>query len=302
MATSSRIGLDIGGTKIEGVSLDSAGNVEASAIVPTRHGNEGLLGAAEDVICSLAAQTRKSIVEFSGVGAGVPGQVDSANGVVRYSYNTGVRDLALGPLLSEQLGIPVAVENDVTAAAVGAAHLMNATGLVAYLNLGTGLSAGIVIDGDPVRGALGYSGEIGHLAIDSRRRKCPCGQRGCLETIASGSALKRYWPAGGEHPGRMLLAAVDAGDAAAAEAYELLVEGTVEAIRILGFTLNPGSLIIGGGLRLIGEPFLTEVHYRVTQLESESEFLAALELGDRTRVLPAESPAASVGAALIARA
>lgn len=302
MASSSRIGLDIGGTKIEGVSLDSAGNVEASAIVPTRHGNEGLLGAAEDVICSLAAQTRRSIVEFSGVGAGVPGQVDSAKGIVRYSYNTGVRDLALGPVLSERIGIPVAVENDVTAAAVGAAHLMNATGLVAYLNLGTGLSAGIVIDGDPVRGALGYSGEIGHLAIDGRRRECPCGQLGCLETIASGSALKRYWPAGGEHPGRTLLAAVDAGDAAAAEAYELLVEGTVESIRILGFTLNPGTLIIGGGLRLIGESFLTEVHNRVTQLESESEFLAALELSDRTRVLPAESPAASVGAALIARA
>ncbi len=295
------VGMDIGGTKTAALVLDGAGRIGASVHLPTERGDEGVLRTAERALAVLAERTGCRVADFAGVGVGVPGQVDRERGEVRHAYNIEEEALALAPLLSARAGTAVSVDNDVTAAAVGAAHLLGLRGSVAYLNLGTGLAAGIVLDGAPWRGAHGLAGEIGHLPIDERGRPCPCGQRGCLETVASGSALTRYWPAGGEHPGRRIRDAVAQGDPVAREALDLLVGGAAAAIRVLGLTLAPDAVVIGGGLRKIGAPLVDGIRERLDAWADASPLLAELRLGARSRGLPDGSPAATVGAALAPR-
>lgn len=295
------IGIDIGGTKTAAAVIDDQGIPIAATQVPSGQGNDGVLQTAEQVILALAKETGCEPGDFAGVGIGVPGQVDSTAGVVRFAYNLGVTSLALGPLLSERTGLQASVENDVTAAAVGAAHLMSLQGCLAYLNLGTGLSAGIVIDGSPLRGAHGLAGEIGHLAVDPRNRPCACGQRGCLETVASGSALKKYWPEAGEHPGWVLAQEAANGDPRAIEALDLLIEGAAGAIRALGVTIAPDVVVIGGGLRKVGDPLIDGIRNRLAGWQNESAFLQGFGLADRILVLPEDMPAATVGAALAPR-
>ncbi|KAM9863402.1 ROK family protein [Leucobacter sp. BZR 635] len=298
MITAPRIGLDIGGTKIEGIALDAAGEIIARQVVPTVPGPESVLQSTRGLVDTLAAAAGLPLTEFAGVGIGIPGQVDRASGTVRNAYNMGLSELALGEELAARVGIPVSLDNDVTAAAIGAAHIMQLGGTVAYVNLGTGLAAGTTIDGVPVRGTDGYAGEIGHLAVDPRQRACLCGQFGCLETVASGSALKTHWPAGGAHPGRTLLAAVAAGDSDAKQALDYLIDGAAQAVRVLGLAVNPGTIVIGGGLRLIGEPLFAGVRDTLTGWARASEFIAALRLAERVQVLPEGSPAAAIGAAI----
>ncbi|MCW2289672.1 ROK family protein [Leucobacter luti] len=298
MSEALRIGMDIGGSKTAAVALDLSGAVVASTQLLTERGPDGVLDTAEHAIRELARLTARSAREFASVGIGIPGQIDRELGVVRNAYNIDVARLALAELLSERTGLTVTLDNDVTAAAIGAAHLMGLSGTVAYLNLGTGLSAGFVVDGAPLRGSHGVAGEIGHLAVDRLERPCPCGQRGCLETVASGSALKTYWPAGGDHPGRILLSAIAAGDAEARTAFEYLVRGAANCVRLLVLALDPHTVVIGGGLRLLGDPLLDGIRTTLDEWSAASPFLTELQLGERVQVLPEDSSAAAVGAAL----
>lgn len=292
------VGLDIGGSKIEGVLLDDSGAVASRARREIVRGEEGVLATAMNVLADLERDSRRGIATFDTVGVGVPGQVDASTGTVRHAHNLGVDEMALGPQLSERAGLPVSVENDVTAAAIGANHLMGLTGTIAYLNLGTGLAAGIVVDGKPIRGVNGYAGELGHLAIDPLQRPCLCGQLGCLETVASASALARFWPEGGDQPSRALLAAVERGEPAASAALDNLVTGTATAVRVLGLTLDPATIVIGGGIRMLGDPLLDGVRHHLDAWGESSPFFAALRLSSRIQVLPEGSQAAAVGAAL----
>lgn len=295
------VGMDIGGTKTAAVVIDEAGNLGAETLLPTEQGNDGVLRSAEEALNVLAEQTGCAVTDFTAAGIGIPGQVDAERGIVRYAYNLSVQSLELAALLRERTGVDVTIENDVTAAAVGAAHLMKLSGSVAYINLGTGLSAGIVVDGKPWRGAQGLAGEVGHLAVDPRGRMCPCGQRGCLETVASGSALKTYWPAGGEHPGWVLADAAASGDSDAKLAFDLLVEGAAATVRAMGVTIAPDTVVIGGGLRKIGAPLIDGIREQLSAWESESPFLSGFALSQRLQVLPEGTPAATVGAALSPR-
>lgn len=293
-----RIGMDIGGTKTEAVALDADGAVIATARIRTSPGADGVVDGAERVVAELAALTGTEARGFASVGIGIPGLIDRERGEVRSAYNLGIERLPLADRLSASTGLPVSLDNDVTAATIGAAHLMRLDGIVAYLNLGTGLAAGFVVDGAPLRGGRGVTGEIGHLPLDPLQRPCPCGQRGCLETVASGSALRAYWPAGGDHPGRSLLAAVDAGDAAAAHAFDRLVDGAAACVRLIALSVDPHTVVIGGGLRLLGTRLIEGIRGTLDGWSAQSPFLASLDLAARVQVLPDDSPAAAVGAAL----
>ncbi|MBP1326965.1 putative NBD/HSP70 family sugar kinase [Leucobacter exalbidus] len=300
MTATMRIGMDIGGTKVEAIALDDDGNIAGHTRTVTVPGTDGILNTAEGIVAELARQTGRAPGDFASIGIGIPGQIDRAEGLVRHAYNIGIESLPLAQLLSERVGIPVTVDNDVTAAAIGAAHLMGLDGSVAYLNLGTGLAAGFVIDGHPLRGAQDVAGEIGHLAIDHLGRPCPCGQFGCLETVASGSALKRFWPGAGEHPGPSLLPAIAAGDAEAQAAFDNLVRGAANSVRLIVLTLDPTTIVIGGGLRQIGAPLFDAIARQLDEWSAQSPFLAPLGLSARVQYLDNDSPAAATGAALAA--
>jgi glucokinase len=292
-----RIGLDIGGTKVEAVAVDADDAVVSSLRRPTGHGAEAVLATAAEAVADLLAGLGHPAVES--VGAGIPGMVDPRTGAVQHAVNLGIDGFPFGRELEDRLGVPVAVENDVNAAALGVSHLLGLRGSLAYLNVGTGLAAGLVTDGVLLRGARGGAGEIGHVPVDPAGLPCPCGQRGCLETMASGAGIARQWRGSGAHAAAEVFRAAEAGDPVAAGIRLRLAEGIAAAVRILVLTNDVDAVVVGGGVSRLGAPLLDDVLAVLATQAATSPFLASLDIPDRVRLLPSDLPAASVGAALL---
>src|SRR5690606_38888869 len=207
-----RLGIDVGATKTQAVAITPAGAVVHEVRLPTALGEEGVLATIGAAIEAVRAATQLDGAGVTSIGIGIPGAVDPVTGRVSHAVNLDVEDLDLAALVAARTALTVRVENDVKAAALGAYHALgDQVRSMAYLNLGTGLAAGLVIDGQLWRGARGIAGEIGHIPV-ADGPECPCGQRGCLELYASGSALARMWPTADPQPVRALFAAADAGD------------------------------------------------------------------------------------------
>ena len=225
----------------------------------------------------------------------------NASGRVSHAVNLGIDDLDLGAELHDRLGLVVHVENDVNAAAFGAFHMVGTRegGSMAYLNLGTGLAAGLVLNGELWRGSRGAAGEIGHIPVDPVGPVCSCGQRGCLEALASGSAVARQWPTEHPRPVEELFEAARGGNDLALDVKQRLVENVASAVRALVLTVDVDVVVIGGGISSLGEPLLGEVRAVLDSRAAMSQFLASLDLADRVRIVPAGFPAAAVGAALL---
>ncbi len=181
-----RVGIDVGGTKAQGVALDPSGNVEATAQRPTPRG-DGSLGALVDTLAELADE----LGECGSLGVGVPGLV-TRHGVLRAAPNLdGVADFEIARLLGERRGTSVYVDNDATCATVAEWQLGAARGSdnMMLVTLGTGIGGGLVANGAILRGMNGFAGEFGHMVVDPDGPRCPCGRRGCWERYASGSGL-----------------------------------------------------------------------------------------------------------------
>jgi glucokinase len=302
-----RIGLDIGATKILGVVMDAEGTVVAQSRQDTRPGPDGILGSATTVLDLLAAE----LAGFDGycalpsqLGIGIPGIVDRGRGAVSHAVNLGLGGdwFPLADRLADRTGATVVVENDLNAATWGA-HVLSGADDLAYLSLGTGLAAGFVLSGTLRRGVHGAAGEIGHVPIDPEGALCSCGQRGCLELSASGSALSAAWPAEGDAPPAVaLFAAAAAGNPAAVTARDRFAAGVADAVRMLGLAVDPAAIIIGGGVAHVGEPLLAAVTAALRAQAATSPFLAALDLAGRLRLLPGRLPVGAIGAALIGNA
>lgn len=297
-----RLGVDIGGTKTDAVALDSSGATVERIRLVTGFGSDAVVETAVAAINGIAAQSGLAPAEFESIGIGIPGMVDSGSGHVRHAVNLGVDALGLGAAVAERLGVGVRVENDVTAAAVGAYHGLALSSSMAYLNVGTGLAAGLVLNGEPWAGAWGAAGEIGHIPVDPDGALCGCGQRGCLETVASGSGVARQWHSDDPYPVRALFVAADSGDAEAAAIRARLAEGIASCLRLLVLTADVETVVIGGGLSRLGEPLLADVRAVLASWAAASPFVASLALAERMRALPDDYPAAAVGAALVGAA
>ena len=300
LAGARAVGLDIGGTKTHGVVLGEDGAVLAEVRESTQSGADGVLATAALVFQALQGEIGAPLT--GRVGVGVPGLVDVERGVLRHAVNLGVdgHDLPLRDLLAEQLGVPVVLENDVNAAALAARALVGSDDVV-YLSVGTGLAAGLVIDGRLRRGEHGAAGEIGHVPVDPAGAECGCGQTGCLETIASGRALARAWPTSDRPPAAALFAAAAAGDPAAVTVRDRFCWGIAHAIRVLALTIDPERIVLGGGVSEVGQPLCDEVVRQLHVLGEGSPFLASLGLADRLSLLPRHYPVAAVGAAILGR-
>lgn len=294
------VGLDIGATKTLGLVVDDAGAILAEVREATEPGAEGVIGTAARVFEALRAATGAELT--GAVGVGIPGLVDTERGSVKHAVNLGVNGdwLHLGDHLSERLGVPVVVENDVNAATRGAVAMSGEDDLV-YLSIGTGLAAGLVLEGRLRRGDHGAAGEVGHIPVDPHGVQCECGQRGCLETIASGSALAAAWPSGDVPPAQALFAAAQSGDVKAIAARDRFAEGVASAVRVLALAVDPRTIVLGGGVAHLGEPLRVAVADALLQQAASSPFLASLDLAGRLRVVPSDYPVAAVGAAMLGR-
>lgn len=299
MSTGMRVGVDIGGTKVEGVVVDDAGVVQHKLRLPTGHGAEEVVESAVAVITGLATAAGIDASSFGSIGVGIPGTVDSETGLVSHALNLGVERLELGTVLSERFGMPVRIENDVNAAALGAFHVLEqpATASIAYLNLGTGLAAGLVLRGELWRGARGAAGEIGHILVDPAGPLDLDGQRGGLEVVASGSGIARQWGSSEENTVTAVLDAADAGDARAVEIRRRLFDGVAASVRILVLTVDVDLVVIGGGLSKLNHRLLDGVQGVIEDWEAQSALIQSLELRNRVRLIPVDAPVAALGAA-----
>jgi predicted NBD/HSP70 family sugar kinase len=298
-------GLDIGGSKIQAVLVDEGGRVIGSGRTDTDAGPDGVVGSVSRVLEELLASGDAAPGGLAAVGVGVPGLVDPRLGVVAHAVNLGLdaAGLALGSHLEQRLGVPVVVENDVNAAAIGAVDLLGASGRdLAYLSIGTGLAAGLVLDGRLRRGHGGAAGEIGHIPVDPAGEVCGCGQRGCLETLASGSALRRQWPAlDGSSVASSLFAAAAAGDERAIAIRDRFAGHLALAVRLLVLAVDVDVVVLGGGVAEVGAPLADAVVRALAEQASASTFLAALDLPSRVVLTSPTEPVAAVGAALLGR-
>jgi glucokinase len=292
------VGLDVGATKTLGVAVAPDGAILAQVREQTRPGAEGIVDTAARVFEALRVATGHPLDGTLGVG--LPGLVDVGRGAVKHAVNLGVNGewLPVRDLISQRLDLPVVVENDVNAAALGARALDHSDDVV-YLSIGTGLAAGVVLGGRLRRGAHGAAGEVGHVSVDPVGAACPCGQRGCLETIASGSALASAWPVTDAHPAAALFGAAARGDAAAVAVRNRFCDGVASAVRVLSLAVDPVSIVIGGGVAHVGEPLRLGVQEALRAQAAGSPFLASLDLAGRVRLVPADYPVAAVGAAML---
>ena len=294
-----RLGVDIGGTKTEAVAVDGTGGIVQRLRLVTGFGHDAVTETAINAITGIADLCGISPAEFTSIGIGIPGVVDALSGRVGHAVNLGLADFDLGTAISDRLGVTVRIDNDVTAAAFGTYQFLRPGASLGYLNLGTGLAAGLVIDGKPWSGARGGAGEIGHIPVDPGGLSCGCGQRGCLETIASGSGIARAWPTDDPYPAKSLFDAADAGDARALEIRTAFVNGVASAVRILILTADVETIVIGGGLSHLGDQLLSSVRGVLAEWSAASPFLASLDLEARVLLMPQGFPAAAVGAALL---
>lgn len=293
------IGIDIGGTSIEAVAVDDDLSIVHRTRNATTKGNTNVVDGVKITVKELLQALRGDEVHVHRIGIGIPGVIDRADGRVRHAVNLGVEDLALGPILASEFDVDVVIDNDVNAAALGATHLLGLKQSTAYLNLGTGMAAGIVVNGTIWQGARGGAGEVGHVSVNADGPLCACGQRGCLETYASGSAISRLWPTPSPYPALDLFSRADAGDERARVVKTNFVETVASAVRMLILAVDVESVVIGGGLSNLADQLYQPVQDVFRRWSTESAFIQSLELGPRTRLLPVGMPAAAVGAALL---
>lgn len=177
------IGVDIGGTQLRAATVGRDGTVLSRQRRGTAAQDEAsLLEALRDVVLELGPDLP--------VGIGIAGLV-TPEGVVRYGPNIGVRDLPLAERLGDATGASIVVANDGSAAALGEQRVGAGRGRqdVLLATIGTGIGGGVVLGGQVLLGARGFAGELGHLVVLAGGRPCPCGNLGCIEAYASGSAI-----------------------------------------------------------------------------------------------------------------
>ena len=262
------LAIDIGGTKFS-LALFEGGRMTARE---TRRTDRA--GGPEWMLAQIAAITREWRFERCGVGFGGP--VDFTNQRVALSTHVeGWRDFPLVPRLADTLRVPVLMDNDANAGALGEAKFGAGRGHLPlfYMTLSTGIGGGIVLaDGTVYRGADSWAGEIGHLTVLPGGPECLCGSRGCLERMCCGLWLEHDYG---------LTAEVLLRDPAFVEKYVVdLARGLKAAIMIL----NPARIVIGGGIAKAGEalfaPLRVEMGRQMTAWSQARVDVVPAELGD----------------------
>lgn len=289
-----RIGVDIGGTKVEAVAIADDLEVLASYRTGVSRGPDGVVAGALEAIGEVA---RKAGGRIESIGLGIPGAV--RGGLVEHARNLDIESLDLGGALTEALGQDVRVCNDVNAAALGAWAVRGGTAeSFAYLNLGTGLAAGLVLDGRLWEGVGGVAGEIGYISSDPDGPDFVEGLPGALEAYASGSGVTAQWGVDGATALDVFTAA-DAGDARASAIRDGVYRGAANAVRVLALAYGTDTVMLGGGITGLGQRLLDGMAAHFDAWAATSPFMASLRLAEITHILEDERPVHAIGAALV---
>ncbi|EOI00115.1 glucokinase [Enterococcus haemoperoxidus ATCC BAA-382] len=309
------IGIDLGGTTIKFAILTTNGDIQQKWSIETNILDEGR-HIVPDIIESI--NHRISLYEmkhedFIGIGMGTPGSVDIKKGTVVGAYNLNwTKKQNVKAQIEEATGIPFVLDNDANVAALGerwkGAGENNPD--VVFITLGTGVGGGIIAEGNLLHGVNGCAGEIGHVTVDPGGFECTCGKRGCLETVSSATGVVRVARhMSEEYAGdSKLKQAIDDGQdvsskdvfdyAKADDPFALMVVDRVcyflgLAIGNVGNTLNPSSVVIGGGVSAAGEFLRSRVQtyfeeFTFPEVRTSTQVKLA-ELGNEAGVIGAAS-------------
>ena len=283
------LGVDVGGSKVLALVVDPQLRVLGRHRVGTRPGAAGIRTSVAEAVDGALAAAGAALRDVVGTGVGVPGVVAPGTGIVSHAVNLGLgrETVDLAGLLADVAPGPVVVENDVNAAAIGVHGADPDAGDVALLSIGTGLAAGLVVDGALHRGSTGVAGEIGHLRVDPQGPLCGCGQRGCLEAVSSGQALAREWPVpSGTSVAHAVWSAADGGSRRAQSLRNRFVGGLAAAVRTLVLSWDVPRVVLAGGVADLGEPLADAVRRRLADEALDADLLQALQLPARVSVLP----------------
>jgi len=242
------IGVDVGGTKTLAAVVAPDGSIEEQLLRPTDVSSEDALLAGLDAVVGELLRGR----EVAALGFGIPSRVDQRAGRAVASVNIPLRDVDFRERMRERHGLPVAIDNDANAAAIGEWHVGAAKGttFVVMLTLGTGVGGGLVLDGRPFRGTTGVGAELGHIVIEADGGlPCGCGGSGHLESYASGGAADRAARElyGEGSSGKELVEKAHDGDPGAVEALARIGRSLGTGIATFVNVFEPEVVVIGGG-------------------------------------------------------
>ncbi len=307
------LGIDLGGSKVLAAVVDSQGRVVSSheSVTPATKGREAVIQCIVDSARGALEQRRVAMSEISAVGIGAAGISNPEAGILFTSPNLpGLREVLLGDIVQEKLGKKTFIINDANAAALGELHYgaaRDARNFI-YITISTGIGGGIVIDGKIYTGAIGIAGEVGHMTIDDNGPICSCGNRGCWEMLASGTALSRearlriskgvktsileYAEGNIENvSAQAIQRAAEKGDKLAKELVAQTGYYVGVGLASLVNMFNPELIVIGGGLSNIGD-MLLEPAFKTAEKRAYKEAFQAVrfaspELGRNSGVIGA---------------
>lgn len=305
------IGIDIGGTSIKGAAVDSTGKIYETYCMPIVKGDsqdkiiEDLINATKEYISSHDLDGK-----INGIGIGIPGTIDSTNGIVTYSANLKWKELHVVEKFEKGINLPVRITNDANAAALGEAVFGAGKKYqnMVMITLGTGVGGGVVIDGKLFEGNLGKGAELGHTTLVYNGLPCGCGRRGCFEQYASATALIRIteekmeqnkdslmWEVKekeGKVNGKVAFTAAKMGDKAANEVVDQYVEYLSEGLLNICNVFRPNCIVLSGGIanqreylvdKVVkycekyeyGYPFAPKTEIKIAELGYESGIIGA---------------------------
>ena len=276
------VGVDVGGTNIRAACVSETGELLERVAEPVESGREAFTAQLLRLIEAVAGR------DTVGVGIGIPGRVDAARGEILSAGYLDISGLELSPLVRQRFGCDARVENDATMALIAEAHARPevSDGLVLMVTVGTGIGGAIVQNGVPWYGG-GVSGQFGHLIVAPDGPRCNCGRRGCVETLSSGTALRRLvMEAGLPNELRVsdLFERAAKGDEAASGVLTRWAAPFQRALGTLTSAFDPRLIIVGGGL---GQAMVSAL----SRLENESTWFGlpveAASLGDDAGVIGA---------------
>lgn len=307
------LGIDLGGTKILTAVVTPEGDMLSSdeTTTPGTGDREALIESLVNSAHRALLQASITVSQVSAIGVGAAGISNPEAGILFTSPNLpGLRNVLLRDIMQERLGRKTFLINDASAAALGEFYFGAARGArnFIYITLSTGIGGGIVIDGKIYTGAIGTAGEVGHMTIDDKGPTCNCGNRGCWETLASGTALAREARRRIEKGVRTSILEYSGGDmdrvtpqaihSAAQQGDRLAKKLIARTGYYVGVGLanlinifNPELIVIGGGLSRIGDmllkPAFKEAEERAFREAFQAVRFAAAGLGGHSAVLGA---------------
>ncbi len=271
------LGIDLGGTNISTGIVDENGNILVKASTPTIKGRD-----AEDILDDMAELSKKLMNELNvtekdieAIGVGLPGMIDKKKGISIYANNLKFNNTNIVEEMQKRIDLPCYIENDANCAAIGENVCGVAYGNenLIYITIGTGLGAGIIINGKVFDGSFGGGGEAGHMVIVAEGEECTCGRKGCWEAYASASALRREGRiAAAKYPNskiydlvdgniklidaKTVFDAADLGDEVAIEIIDMYIKYLAVGLVNLVNIFQPEAIIIGGGVCAQGDKLI----------------------------------------------